>query len=208
MIVALDFETANASRGSICSVGVALFEDGRVLETREILVHPHASCDFFDPFHISIHGITPSMVADAPEWGTVWKDQLEPLFRNQTVIAHNAAFDISVLRTGLSLYGLEFPEFDYLCTCKLASRVWPDLLNHKLNTVCDYIGHSFRHHNAEADAEAAAFLLAAMVRETGSVDPFDLAERCGIAPGRLYAGGYCPCSVKKTSVRKRRNDFA
>ena len=197
MITVLDFETANADRGSICSVGVAVIRNGVMLRPREVLIKPHCSCGGFSPFNIRIHGITPEMVRNAPEWGEFFP-KLLPYLDGSTVVAHNAVFDISVLRRGLELYGLEVPRFEFFCTCKAAKRLWPEFDNHKLNTLAARFGHSFRHHNAAEDAEAAAVVLHAMFRETGTSDCRELGEKLGITPGIAGPDVFVPVKVKKS----------
>ena len=91
MITVIDFETANADRGSICSVGVVVIRNGVMFRPREVLIKPHCSCRYFSPFNIQIHGITPDRVCDAPEWGDFFP-KLAPYLEGATVVAHNAAF--------------------------------------------------------------------------------------------------------------------
>ena len=52
--VALDVETANPNMASICSVGIAVFEDGRLTDEWYSLVNPK---DYFHEMNVSIHGI-------------------------------------------------------------------------------------------------------------------------------------------------------
>ncbi len=193
-ITCIDFETANSARGSICSVGIALIADGEVIATHERLIRPHRNCSYFDPFNIEIHGISPKDVRDAPEF-----NELAPwlcgLLQADMVVAHNAAFDMSALRAALDLYAMPWPELNYFCTYKAATRVWPDLYNHKLNTVSAHIGHRFKHHQAEADAEAAAQVLLAMLKCSGHKSPQALAAGIGMKLGRIFPGGYKPCSL-------------
>jgi DNA polymerase-3 subunit epsilon len=196
MITVIDFETANADRGSICSIGVVVIRNGVMLRPREVLIKPHCSCRHFSPFNIGIHGITPDMVSEAPEWGEFFP-KLAPYLEGATVVAHNAAFDISVLRKGLELYGLQSPSFDFFCTCKAARRLWPHFEDHKLNTLAARFGHRFRHHNAAEDAEAAAIILNAMFRETGTRDCHALGQKLGITPGTAAPGVYVPLKVNK-----------
>ena len=201
MILALDFETANSDPGSVCAVGLAWFDGVRITGSWESLIRPHRSCRWFSRFNIAVHGITPEMVAQAPEWGDVWPE-LAPHFAGSLVIAHNAAFDVPVLLRTLELYGFAPPEFDFFCTCKSARRVWPELENHKLNTVSDFLGWEFRHHDAQEDAAAAANALGAMLRATGSADVTELADRLGIAPGHVSPAGFTPCKVRTPRKRK------
>jgi len=195
-ITCIDFETANSSRGSACSVGIAVIIDGEIKQTEERLIKPHRTCGYFDPFNISIHGIQPRDVATMPEFHDLSPWLFEQL-NADFVVAHNAAFDMSVLRAVCDLYGMPYPEFDYFCTYKAASQYWRYLDNHKLNTLCDYIGHRFKHHNAEADAEAAGKILLTMLAETECSCPETLAKHLDLKLGKLIPGGYRPCSCKR-----------
>jgi DNA polymerase-3 subunit epsilon len=202
-ITCIDFETANSSRGSACSVGVAVIIDGEITATAERLIKPHPTCSYFDPFNIDIHGIRPRDVASSPDFKarSPW---LFELLNADMVVAHNAAFDMSVLRAVCDLYRLPYPEFEYFCTSKAAAQCWRHLENHKLNTLCDYIGHKFRHHNAEADAEAAGRVLLTMLAEAEMSCPKTMAGHLDLKLGRLTAGGYKPCSCK----RPRKNTYS
>lgn len=194
MVVALDFETANSDPGSICAVGLTfLGEDGQLC-SRGTLVRPPRACGWFSSFNIAVHHITPAMVREAPEWGELWPE-LAPRLEGATLLAHNAAFDLGVLRRGLELYGFDYPTLDFFCTCKSARRVWPELPDHRLDTVAAHIGHHFRHHDAREDAEAAARAFLAMLRERNCSSCAELAESVGIRLGRLYPGGWEPCNV-------------
>ncbi len=86
--VTIDFETANNDRASICSVGIAIVKDGKLLETKYWLIRPRDL--WFDPFNISIHGITEKEVQDQPQFDEIWKDIL-PYLCNNIVLAHNAS---------------------------------------------------------------------------------------------------------------------
>lgn len=134
--LALDFETANGRQESACAVGVAGIVEGVVVGSRSWLIRPPVM--EFSPFNISIHGITPRDVADAPTFPIIWETLL-PLISGGLVFAHNAAFDMGVLRAVLRTYDLPLPEFSHICTVKVARRFWPDLPNHKLSTVADYL---------------------------------------------------------------------
>ena len=197
-MLCIDFETANSSRGSVCSLGIAVFSAGRLTESLEWLVRPHRSLDYFDPFNVSIHGIHSADVRTAPEFNAVMPHLLSKLKPGIMVLAHNAAFDISVLRSVLDLYGVPYPEFDYLCTCKAASKVWPDMENHKLDTVCAHIKHKFKHHNAKDDAEAAGKALLSMMAELKTDSTRAFSKKIGMKTGRLFKDGYKPCSVAKS----------
>ena len=201
-ITCIDFETANAVRGSICSVGIAVISNSEIIETHEKLIKPHKSCNYFDPFNISIHGIKPQDVRNAQEFNEIapW---LSELLQADMVVAHNAAFDMSALRAVLDIYAMPYPDFHYFCTYKAAAHIWPDLYNHKLDTVSSHIGHRFKHHNAKADAEAAGKVLLSMLKSGSHKSPQDLAVHIGMKIGQIFPGGYKPCSVSAASRKKR-----
>ena len=185
IITSLDFETANYSRVSICAAGIAVFEDGHLTEAPYWLVRPPKGYGWFREDFIECHGLTHLDVLDAPEFPAIASEFLQRLTRADLVIAHNAVFDIGHLRDTLDHFDLPRPEFDYLCTCKLAQRIWPGLPDHKLDTLAAHIGHEFRHHNAQADAEAAGRVLLAMMQHVKAKTPSELLKRAGMVPRRF-----------------------
>ncbi len=188
--VALDFETANETRNSACSIGLVRVENGIVTDRYYTLIKPEPLR--FSPWNIKIHGITPKAVADAPTFDAAWPD-IQRFIGSSTVVAHNASFDMSVLRHTLDQYGLPYPEVPYFCTVIAAKRAFPDLFNHKLNTVSAHVGFNFCHHNALEDAEACARVLVAAIQEK-QADSLDTFCKCiQSSYGRLYPGGYGAC---------------
>ncbi|WP_242947613.1 3'-5' exonuclease [Desulfosporosinus lacus] len=199
--VCIDFETANNFIGSACSVGIAVIEEGKIIDTKYWLIKPHLEYCYFDPYNVMIHGIKEEDVKNAPEFDVIYAE-LKPLFKNAYVIAHNASFDMSVLRHVLDLYEIPYPEVEYLCTYKTALKTWSGLDNYKLDTVCKFINHDFEHHNALEDAAACGNVLLSALSERGVSSIDELASLVGMRLGKLYAGGYKPCSIaKKTSKR-------
>jgi DNA polymerase III subunit epsilon len=189
--VAIDFETANASRSSPCAIGVAWVGLDGVHHVAHRLIRPEGLR--FDGINISIHGIRPEDVKDKPEFPEVWAE-LAPHLTGTMVLAHNASFDMSVLRATLDLYGLVWPELSYLCTVKIARECWPDLVDHKLPTVASYLGIDFDHHVASSDAEACAQIA---LRAAGRVnkDINGLAGALGMTVGMMRPNWYQPCSA-------------
>jgi DNA polymerase-3 subunit epsilon len=190
IITSIDFETANQSRVSICAAGIAVFEDGNLAEATHWLVRPPKGLGWFLPeFTENCHGLTWFDVQDAPEFSAIAPELLERLTRSDIVVAHNAQFDIGALQATLDHFGLACPEFDYLCTYRVAERIWPDLPNHQLNTLAAHIGHAFHHHNAQADAEAAGRVLLAMMKHVNANTPSELLQKTGIVLRRLSPQG-------------------
>jgi DNA polymerase-3 subunit epsilon len=184
-IASLDFETANYSRVSICSAGIAVFADGALVEAPYWLIRPPKGHGWFREDFTDIHGLTWFDVQHAREFSAIAPELLERLASTDIVIAHNASFDIGALRAALDHFGLACPEFDYLCTCRVARRIWPDLPNHQLCTLAAHIGHQFQHHNAHADAEAAGRVMLAMMKHVQAGTPSELLEKVGMEPSRF-----------------------
>lgn len=174
---AIDFETATSDYNSACSVAVVEVKDGVVADCYYTLIRPPRLC--FLPFNIKIHGITPSMVKDEPDFAGIW-DELRHRLEGKLIVAHNARFDMGVLKKCIETYGLPIPHFRYCCTVSISEKVWPDLYNHKLDTVGKFLAVNFRHHNAFDDAKACAAIPLAAARETGANSIDELAARLNV----------------------------
>lgn len=179
-IVSIDFETANHSRASICAAGMAVFENGTFAESLYWLVRPPKGHGWFREDFIERHGLTHLDVLNAPEFPTIAAEFLARLTCADLVVAHNAEFDIGHLRGTLKHFGLACPEFQYVCTCRLARKTWPELENHRLNTLAAHIGLEFNHHHAQDDAEAAGRVLLAMMSHKRASTALVLLRMVGI----------------------------
>lgn len=153
--VAIDFETANRSRASACSMAAVTVENGRIVNAAYSLIRPPVLQ--FDYWNTRIHGITAKDVTDKPTFAELWH-RIKPHLENKIVIAHNAVFDIGVLRSMLDEYDLPHPSFKYACTVDLARRVWTDAENYKLSTLAQRFAIKFDHHNALHDARTCAMI--------------------------------------------------
>lgn len=193
--VAIDFETANERRASACSIGLAWIEDGRVIDVETHLIRPPEMR--FAPVNIRIHGITPDMVEDSPEFPDVLAGLRERIDGCDMVLAHNAGFDMSVVRASCDAYSLSYPEFDYLCTVKVAQRVWADLGTARLNALGDHLGISFKHHDAGEDAYVCAEVALEAMRLRQASNLHDLAKITQVGIGRMSSAGYSACSAPR-----------
>jgi DNA polymerase-3 subunit epsilon len=180
---AIDFETASRERASACALGLAVIEGDRIVEKREWLIRPPGN--HFESINTHIHGIHADLVAREPEFDELWME-IEPYLRGAVVLAHNAAFDISVLRASLARYDLESPRIDgYHCTVTMSRKVWPDLENHRLSSVCRFCGIELNHHEAASDALACASIALRCLAETGEPTLDHMAGALGMRPRRL-----------------------
>ncbi|WP_283152453.1 3'-5' exonuclease [Guptibacillus hwajinpoensis] len=198
--VALDFETANSQRGSVCSIGLVEYENGELIREYYRLVKPKQN--YFAGINISIHGITEEDVADAPEFDVLWKEEIRELVEGKFLIAHNAQFDMSVLRAVLDQYNLPYPMLAYNCTVNLSKKTWT-LPRYKLNVVSDYLGIDLDHHHALDDARASALIFLKAAETLNASDVNELVERTGTANGVLFDNGYEPAKLNKKRVTKK-----
>ena len=160
-ITVLDFETATERRDSACQLGLVRVEREQIVEKRVWLIKPPE-----DRFTFTyLHGIDAAMVADAPTFERVWRE-LATYVAGQVLAAHNACFDLGVLRATLAFYGLKTPSFTHIDSLYVARQVWPRpmVADHKLNTLAQYLGLTLNHHDAASDAEACAGILLSAVR--------------------------------------------
>lgn len=194
--IAIDFETANGSRASACAIGLAWVDGGKVVRVEERLIRPREMR--FENFNIGIHGIRPEHVAGKPELPEVLAEFRDDL-AGAVVLAHNAAFDMSVLRAGLDQYGLSYPEFGYLCTCKMARLVWPELPSVALDAVSHHLGLALDHHQADSDAAACAGIALAAARKLGVARIRDIPTRICLQPGIMTSDSYRSCSSRKNT---------
>lgn len=149
--MAIDFETANDRYDSACAIGIAFVADGEVAETFYSLINPGCA---ISPENTAIHGITDSDVKDAPTLEDIWPD-IVPFLGRCVVLAHNAIFDMSVLKKSLPEYMTEGIDFKYVDTISLCRDFVPGQKN--LAHCAECLGVPLEHHhNALDDAVACA----------------------------------------------------
>jgi DNA polymerase-3 subunit epsilon len=193
--ITIDFETATEKRDSPCEIGLTFVESGKIVETKSWLIRPINN--EFKPYNIYIHGIAPSHVENSPEFDVLWQE-LNPLIDGGFLIAHNAAFDMSVLRRTLELYDIPFPTFDYLCSYMFSKQVWTGLSGYDLKTLCRNNGIEFNHHRAGDDSRATAELCLKAFEIVGASSLKKFAKELDINIGRVYKEGYSPCTMRRS----------
>ncbi|GAA4736655.1 hypothetical protein GCM10025783_03590 [Amnibacterium soli] len=181
---AIDFETAGPSAASACSVGVVTVEDGRVVDRMGWLIRPPAGHDAFSEWNIRIHGITPDHVVDAAGWAEQMTDLLAAI-GDRPVVAHNARFDMGVVRAACFASGVATPPLDYFCSLRVARRTYA-LTSYRLPVAAMAAGfEDFRHHDALADAEACAAIVVHAARRHEVEDVPGLLDAVGDRLSRL-----------------------
>ena len=189
---AIDFETANSFRGSPCAVGLARIVDGRLVDTHRRLMRPPEGYDDFDPFNVMLHGITRKMVAHEARFRDILPEIIE-FADGLPFVAHNAAFDIGVIRDACGASEISWPQVSYACTLVLSRLTWK-LLSYSLPWVAEAAGVQFdHHHEPEADALAAGSIMVAIAREHGADCLESLLSTTGVRLGSLTPGEWFGC---------------
>lgn len=154
--VAIDFETANGSRSSVCSVGIIIVRNGIMIEKIYELIKPEPN--YYSYWNTRVHGLTNYDTDNSPVFPEVW-NTIAHKIEGLPLVAHNSPFDSGCLRAVFKTYRKEYPDYEFHCTLKASRRVFRDMDNHKLNTVAMRCGYQLtNHHHALADAEACAVI--------------------------------------------------
>ena len=163
--IAIDFETANADRASICQFGVTKVEQGNLISTRCGFV----DCEMaFAPINVQIHGINEDKVHGQPKLYEVLVPLLKDL-AGSFVICHSA-FDRVALTRSAQNCNLEMPEIFWLDSMRIARQNWPHLFGksgYGLANIAKTLDIEFGHHDAGEDSRAAAIIVIRSIEESG-----------------------------------------
>lgn len=153
---AIDFETANNERSSVCSVGIVIVRNGEIVDSFYSLISPEPN--YYNYWCSQVHGLTREDTEDAPVFPEVWK-QIELLIEGLPLVAHNSPFDESCLKAVFRVYQMDYPDYPFYDTLSASRQTLPELENHQLHTVAAACGFQLdNHHHALADAEACAWI--------------------------------------------------
>jgi DNA polymerase-3 subunit epsilon len=157
--VAMDFETADHGSDSACAIGIVRVSDTTIVKRKYYLIRPTRNSFFFTP----VHGITWEHVQRQPTFEMLWPKIRYLILGAEFIASHSVSFDRRVLEACCQVAMIPPPEIRYVCTVKLARRVW-DIRPTSLSNVCTYLGLSLNHHEALSDAEACAGIVIAALR--------------------------------------------
>lgn len=153
---AIDFETANYERSSVCSVGIVIVRDGEFVDSFYSLIKPEP--EYYNYRCSLVHGLCLADTDRAPVFPDVWR-HVEPLIEGLPLVAHNKSFDESCLKAVFRVYAMDYPDYEFYDTLCASRHKLPNLENHQLHTVAAACGYTLEnHHHALADAEACAWI--------------------------------------------------
>ncbi|TWU10166.1 exonuclease domain-containing protein [Allorhodopirellula heiligendammensis] len=197
---AIDFETATHQSDSACQLAAVRVRDGEMIDSACWLIRPKPF--YISPRNIEIHGITPDMVRDAPEFGELWPE-IARTFGDDCLIAHNASFDLGVLLACLKSHGHPAPDMQYSCTRAIARRTWPEQPRFGLKPLSDWLGVRFKHHDALEDSIACAKIALAAAKHLGVESLAQLEERLKLSRGLAGPWGKKgPATARRSTVLK------
>ena len=176
VFTAIDVETANPDMSSICSIGAARFEDGRLAEEWYSLINPH---DWFSPINTAIHGIREDDTRGARAFSGAAHELHDML--DGCVVVHHTHFDRVSMAQAARRWDVDLPDCTWLDSARVARRAWTEVSRrgYGLANVCEMIGYEFEHHDALEDAKAAGQVIVAAMEITGLALP-DLIERSAV----------------------------
>ncbi|MBS4025649.1 MAG: 3'-5' exoribonuclease [Clostridia bacterium] len=185
--IAIDFETANSRRHSICAVGIVFVKDGIVSDKFYSLINPEED---FDNYNIAIHGITPEDVVEAQTFDVVYQE-IKNEIEGQLLVAHYLPFDGYALKDNLARYNILPTENQLLCTHQLSKRLLPGHASYTLKSLCHYFRLDLgKHHNALEDALACAQLFIKLIKDYDLTDFDAIFSQTRIKPGQLSSSTF------------------
>lgn len=181
---AIDVETANVDRASICQIGIVHVRDGAIVDQWQTLIDPE---DWFDPMNVSIHGIDVADVRGSPTLPDVRRELRDRL--RGSLLASHTAFDRVAFERAMKRYELEQLKVTWIDSAVIARRAWPDRYGRRgygLKNLAADLGIDFRHHVALEDARASAeiVLRACVEAETDVLGWLGRVQRLKSPPGR------------------------
>lgn len=164
--MAIDFETATHSNCSACSIGLVIYENDVEVLAEHHLIQPPGN--EYLAANIKIHGITPEMTENIGLFPEIWK-KIAHLFDDALVVAHNASFDMGVLKSTLTLYDLPYPNFKFFDSIRIGKLNVKEKTRLNLKDLSAYYGIDLsNHHNALCDASACAQIVVYAINNNNS----------------------------------------
>jgi len=185
--ITIDFETANTYGNSACSVGLVRFIDGKENGSVYSLIHP-AKMYFIPEWTEQIHHISYDNVRDKPYFPEVWDTIITPFINENPelpFVAHNACFDMNVIRKCCEYYGMEKPNISYFDSLRIAQKTWPDFEVHKLTFLAEQFGIVYDAHNALDDSLTCGKIVTLAAEKQESDNISELLKKCNLQISKL-----------------------
>lgn len=156
-VIAINIETPNNEHDSICNIGITVGDTEKCLSTN-VTVNPE------EPIDDVPDGMTEEEILNSPTLKELWPG-MSRLLSGSLVIAHNSAYDLTILKKALKAYGLEVPEFYQACTYRMSRKFHPEFDSYKLGSICDHYGIPLDVTNAVSHSDACFDIFCRLVDE-------------------------------------------
>lgn len=144
--VSIDFETATYNRMA-CQLGITRVENLNIIEEKLFYIQPPNN--IYDTGCLNVHGINPSDTLNSPTFNDLWPE-IKHFFNGLPIVAHNASFDIDVLKANCAYYNIPLLDLNTYCTCQIHNNL-------SLPDACSLYNIELKnHHDALEDARACA----------------------------------------------------
>lgn len=198
--VVYDIETTGLSpeRDEITEIGAVRIVNGEIEEEFSCYVNPGMP---ISQQITKLTGITDAMVKDAPPPHEAVKD-FAAFCGDAVLIAHNAhGFDMRFIRKAAAKAGLAFAN-TYIDTLPLARSLYPNLSNHRLNTLAKHLEcPPFNHHRASDDAKVLAHIFLAFLPDLEHKEIENISQlNIGLGNGSTRARPYHMILLVKNQV--------
>ena len=163
IFAALDFETANNDKISACSLGIVILDENlNVINKYYSLIRPPELR--FCPICSQIHGLSEEEITAAPTFDTLWP-RIQELLGTYPIVAHNAGFDVNVLKSLIDHYSLKTINFDYYCTFQMSRKLMPNMPSYKLSYIMnEEFKLKYKEHDAYEDALCCGILFTHLLK--------------------------------------------
>ena len=161
--IAVDVETANSDRSSICQIGLVHVRDANIQDRKRILVNPEC---YFCYIQIKIHGIRRTDVEHEPTMPNVW-EEIQTRTKGFILMSHSE-FNFQAFSSVAEKYGLPKLNVRWADSKVISNKVWPGLRSYGLAYLAKKFGISFQHHDALEDAEVAAKIVIRALGESNT----------------------------------------
>lgn len=164
-ITVIDFETTSINNPRATEIGlVALDLNLDPISHYETVINPGKRVD---KRSLGVSRLSMEQITSAKSFQSYWP-AIYPFINNRILVAHNAQFDMKVLRAELGNLGIsKVPPF--VCTCQLSRKINLETDIHRLAHLAGLFDITLNAHRALSDATACALLLKNMSKRSSLV---------------------------------------
>lgn len=186
-LTVFDIEVLNEDPSSVCSIGIVVLEDKKIVQEYYSLIRPKNLS--FDKYRYRVHKIKPESLMKERPFKEVYKE-IQPFFEHQIVISHDIQNDMAHLREAMKKNHISYPECKMSCTYVLAHMLL-DMEKYNVGDLCDYYDiHLMNAHHALCDAKACAAILVRLLDDAGYDSLSDLHKDYHLAFGEMKSNYY------------------